>query len=304
MSDTKKQVLVVDDEQQVRELTCRALVRAGLDCDQAADGEQGFRMASGKQYDAVVTDLRMPQRHGHALCTDLLKLPTPPAVMVLTALADARLVRDLMGRGVMDVVQKPVQYDMLAMKVAMMADKSERQAAEAKVAKPKKKMSTKVNLLHQIETSLAEMTDLFGDRLDSVFDWPDELPDPPRAVRDCIRRLAESEVSDSVRATLDSDLMGNSGRKADRVTCCTDAVAVPVDKHWEPTCMPFKLALRDLSDSGARLLYTRATTAKYLALKWNATQLVAKQIRVVLEVTRVKPISPFYDIGGRFIMAD
>ena len=34
--------------------------------------------------------------------------------MVLTALGDARLVRDLLSRGVEDVLQKPVLYDVLA----------------------------------------------------------------------------------------------------------------------------------------------------------------------------------------------
>jgi FixJ family two-component response regulator len=301
MSTAEKTVLVVDDEPQVRELACRALKRVGFQCEQASDGEQGFRMASGKKYDAVVTDLRMPQRHGHAFCSDLLNLPAPPPVMVLTGLADARIVRDLMGRGVHDIVSKPVHYDMLAMKVVMMVETAQRKQTRP-TAKPRPKMANKINLLHQIETTLAELTDLYGDKLDSVFDWHEELADPPKAIRDCIRRLAENEVSDGERGY--SSLQADDERKEDRVTCYTSVIAAPVDRDWKPKCEPFKLALRDLSEQGIRLLHTRAPNAEYLALQWNATQLVAKQLRVVAKVTRVKPLSPFYDIGGQFVMAD
>ena len=48
------------------------------------------------------------------MCTDLMELPNPPCVMVVTALTDPRLVRDLMMRGVKDVVQKPVKEKELA----------------------------------------------------------------------------------------------------------------------------------------------------------------------------------------------
>lgn len=304
MGATETKVLVVDDEPQVRDLTRRALVSFGFRCDVADDGESALRMASVDAYDAVVTDLRMPRMHGHALCLDLLQLPQPPTVMVLTALSDARLVRDLLGRGVHDVVQKPVNYEILALKVRAMVEQSRlRRTQIAAPPAPKKRVATKINLLHQIESTLVELTELAGERLDTVFESQGELPDPPRAVREFIRRLAESEVTDGEKSA-PVVLPGHESRRKDRVTCYTTATAAPVDRHWVRTGEPFKLALRDLSEGGARLLHTRATNAQYLALCWNATQLVAKQIRVVCDIKRCKPCGPFYDIGGQFVMAD
>lgn len=297
MSLAERTVLVVDDEAQVRQLTCRALSACGFQCDQAQDGAEAISMASDRSYDAVVTDLRMPHRHGHALCTDLMELPKPPKVLVLTALGDARLTRDLLVRGVRDVVQKPVQYDVLAMKVLAMVEGPNSVESES-VKERKPRAALKINLLQKIETTLTELTDLFTDKLESVYPPGEELPEPPKAVRDYIRRLSAGESQGQ-------ELPGDpSSRNNERVTCCTTAIAVPVNRHWKPVCEPFKVALRDLSESGVRLLHTRATTAGYLALSWPATQLASREIRVVVQVVRCRPCSRFYDIGGVFTMAD
>lgn len=295
-------VLIVDDEPKVRELTGRALAAQGFVCDKASDGDEAFRLANENSYDGVVTDLRMPRRHGHALCLDLLGLPKPPGVMVLTALSDARLVRDLMKRGVHDVIQKPVNFEILAMKVEAMIDQGRRRRVQAPPAQ-RKASSAKTNLLLEIENALVELTELASERLDPLFEFEEDLPDPPKAVREFIRRLAEHEMADSEKST-QVVLPGHDARQKARATCYTTAVAVPVNREWEVVGDPFKLALRDLSEGGARLLYTRASNARYLALSWNATQLAAKSIRVVCQVRRWKPCGPFYDIGGQFVMAD
>lgn len=303
MNAPKGHVLVVDDETQVRELTRRALSHHGLTCDVAADGEEAFKLASTKPYQAVVTDLRMPNRHGYALCQDLAKLPEPPGIMVVTALTDDRLIRDLMGRGVQEVLIKPVDYSTLAVKVGSMLANRSKQRQEPGRKAPARTAKRRVNLLHQIESSLVELTGMWADRLDTIFNLDEELADPPRAVREFIRRLAETEAVGGARAAA-AVLPGREARKRDRVTCYTTATAVPVKQDWCRAGDPFKLALRDVSESGGRLLHSRATNAKFLAVSWNASQLVAKNIRVVVEVRRCQPCGPFYDIGGQFLMAD
>lgn len=303
MSEQDGQILVVDDEAQVRDLTCRALSSHGFSCDVATDGEEAFRLASTKPYKAVVTDLRMPNRHGYALYQDLKKLPEPPSVMVVTALSDDRMVRDLMCRGVYDVLIKPVDYGTLAVKVGVMMEKHAKQRTKQVPKYPGKRAAQRVNLLHQIESTLVELTEAWGDRLDPIFDFAEDLPEPPRSVRDFIRRLAENEAVGGGR-TAAVVLPGHGERKRDRVTCYTTATAVPVDRDWKRNGDPFKLALRDLSESGGRLLNSRATNAKLLAISWNASQLVAKNIRVIWQVQRCLPCGPFYDIGGQFLMAD
>lgn len=110
--------LVVDDEPAVRQLTVAALVQRGFTCEQAEDGEQGLELARRKPFDVIVTDLRMPQRHGHSLADEVLSRLTPkPIVVVLTGVAEPRLALDLLDRGVDDIVLKPVDFRVLAAKV-------------------------------------------------------------------------------------------------------------------------------------------------------------------------------------------
>lgn len=298
MKQPERTALVVDDEPQVRNLTCRALTSSGFLCDQASDGAQAIQMATDKAYDAVVTDLRMPNRHGHAFCTDVLKLQSPPQVFVLTALGDARLVRDLMSRGVQEVMHKPMPYDLLASKVLTSVQQRKINRLSATEGREESLVADRLRQLKTIETTLKEFTVLFGERLDPLFCETDDLPELPQAIQEFIRRLSKSE-------SLGSEVLGDhSSRTRVRAPCFTIATAVPVDRRWNPVYEPFKIAIRDLSESGVRMVHTRATPAKYLALSWEATQLFTTTLRVVAQVMRNKPCGRFYDIGGQFTLAD
>ena len=80
-------------------------------------------MVASNRYDVVVTDLQMPNGHGHALAMDLLALQERPAIVILTGMLDPRLVKDLVGRGVDFVDFKPVRYDLFVAKIKAMVDR-------------------------------------------------------------------------------------------------------------------------------------------------------------------------------------
>ena len=111
-------VLVIDDEAVVRELTIRALDHEGFECSPAINGEQALKMLDMKDYDVVVTDLRMPNVHGHALAVDLLAREKRPLIYVVTGVVEPKLAKDLLTRGIDDVFFKPVDHEMLAVKIA------------------------------------------------------------------------------------------------------------------------------------------------------------------------------------------
>ncbi len=118
MSDSPYQVLVIDDEAAVRELTIRALDRSGFECSPAINGEQALKMLEMKDYDVVITDLRMPNLHGHALVVDLLSRENRPLIYVVTGVVEPKLAKDLLSRGIGDIFFKPVDHTMLAVKIA------------------------------------------------------------------------------------------------------------------------------------------------------------------------------------------
>jgi DNA-binding response OmpR family regulator len=101
----------------------RALGQEQFACDAAVDGLEAQQMLESHQYDVVVTDLRMPHGHGHALAMALLAMSDRPAVVILTGVAEPRLVKDLIGWGVDCVEMKPVRFDLFAAKVKAIVDR-------------------------------------------------------------------------------------------------------------------------------------------------------------------------------------
>jgi DNA-binding response OmpR family regulator len=118
MANSQKiRALVVDDEVMMRRLLLRALGERGFECDVAADGIEAEKMAAANDYDAVVTDLKMPNKHGHALATFLLTLERRPVIVIHTGVMEPRLAKDLLARGVDDILFKPCDFSVLAAKV-------------------------------------------------------------------------------------------------------------------------------------------------------------------------------------------
>ena len=123
MNARRYRALVVDDDVSVRRLTVRALNNEEFICDVAGDGNEGSQMAKRGDYDVVVTDLRMPNRNGHALAVELLERKERPLVVVLTGVIEPRLAKDLIVRGVDDIIWKPVVFNTFAAKVKSMVQR-------------------------------------------------------------------------------------------------------------------------------------------------------------------------------------
>ena len=100
--------LVVDDEPALRRVAVRALTRAGLRCEAAANGAEALDLLAAGRFDVLLTDLNMPVCDGRALCDRVLGLVDRPAVVVLTGVIEPDLEANLLARGVARVLHKPV----------------------------------------------------------------------------------------------------------------------------------------------------------------------------------------------------
>lgn len=121
--------LIVDDEAPLRRLIQRAFQRRGHHCDCAADGQAALKLIATNSYDLVVTDLRMPNLHGHALCMNLLARNSHPRIMAITGVPEPRLARDLRARGVDDVMFKPLTMVDLTIRAEEIAAGGQRDSA-------------------------------------------------------------------------------------------------------------------------------------------------------------------------------
>ena len=78
-------ILLVEDEQQLREQLARALSNAGYAVDAAADGEDAIFMGSEHPYDLAVIDLGLPKVDGIEVVKTLRKLERDFPILILTA---------------------------------------------------------------------------------------------------------------------------------------------------------------------------------------------------------------------------
>lgn len=122
MTQSPPLALVADDDEIARKLLVSVLRHEGFLCNSASDGEEASQLLETQTYDLVVTDLRMPHKHGHALSLEVLRKPNRPVLVVHTAVTEPSMTRDLLTRGVDDVLHKPTNYQAAAAKLRFMVD--------------------------------------------------------------------------------------------------------------------------------------------------------------------------------------
>jgi CheY-like chemotaxis protein len=78
-------ILIIDDDRYVRMLLCDLLSNWGYEADAAADGPEGLELFERGGYDAVVTDLFMPNLSGLDVVASVRDLDPSVAVILFTA---------------------------------------------------------------------------------------------------------------------------------------------------------------------------------------------------------------------------
>jgi nitrogen regulation protein NR(I) len=107
----KQQILVVDDEANLRRVLAAQLTRDGYEVHTAEDGEQALEFIKEHHVDLVISDLRMPKLSGMDLLrwtqSEEPKLP----VVILTAHATVDTAVEALKIGAVDYISKPFDQD-------------------------------------------------------------------------------------------------------------------------------------------------------------------------------------------------
>ena len=108
-------VLVVEDEQQVREVMSRALAACGYQVISASDGREALaRYDSGHKVDLVVLDMVMPGMGGRECMESLLKINPKVRVLVTTGYTSDGSANDLLTAGAIAILEKPLDLKVFA----------------------------------------------------------------------------------------------------------------------------------------------------------------------------------------------
>src|SRR5207248_11542004 len=88
MPELKTRILVVDDDQRLRDLLVRYLSGEGYDVKAVPDAKGMDKQLGRERYDLVVLDLMLPGEDGLAVCRRLRSQQISPAIIMLTAKGD------------------------------------------------------------------------------------------------------------------------------------------------------------------------------------------------------------------------
>jgi two-component system response regulator HydG len=116
-SDAAPIVLVVDDERSMCDLVEAALAIDGCRAVTCQSADQALERLHERDFDAVLTDVRMPGTSGLELCQQITQLRPDLPVIVMTAFGSMELAIAAIRNGAYDFVTKPVEMHVLRLTI-------------------------------------------------------------------------------------------------------------------------------------------------------------------------------------------
>lgn len=108
MNVSNAKILIVDDEDGIRELFIETLSRQGFECVTAKNGAEGLLAIERENPDIVLLDLRMPEMDGLTMLRELRKKEKSLAlpVIILSTVNDEKSIAEALQYGVSDFLEK------------------------------------------------------------------------------------------------------------------------------------------------------------------------------------------------------
>jgi two-component system, NtrC family, response regulator PilR len=104
-------ILVIDDEEVMRDVLHTLLGQAGYRVTLASDGPQGLALSRQHAFDAAVVDVMLPELGGIEVLEELKRLDPELVVLMITAFASVETALQAMKRGAFDYVTKPFKHE-------------------------------------------------------------------------------------------------------------------------------------------------------------------------------------------------
>ncbi|MBI4300312.1 MAG: response regulator [Chloroflexi bacterium] len=117
MTKTKPRILVVDDEESIREIVSRKMQQCGYECWSAPSADIALELIDDLPFELLIVDILMPGASGIEILRYVQGSYPETAVVLVTAVNDTHTAVEAMKMGAYDYVTKPFNLDALAMTV-------------------------------------------------------------------------------------------------------------------------------------------------------------------------------------------
>jgi len=209
-----KKILVIDDEEWLREMMHLALTQKGFDVVEAENGSVGIEVARKELPDLILCDVNMEKVDGYLTLSSLRTEPATASIpfILMTGLADQAGMRHGMELGADDYLPKPFTIDALYAAVDARLKKANalREEAERKLADLRENIS--MMLPHELRTPLNGIL-AYGEILmaDAASLPPPEIAEMGQVIYDSGRRLEHLVENFLIYAQL--ELLGSDPQK-------------------------------------------------------------------------------------------
>ena len=112
-----QKLLVVDDEDIIRESLSFVLKKEGYVVEEAENGKVAYDKLLEQPFDLVITDIEMPKMKGTQLIEEIKKINIQTSIIVVTAFGSLDTAITALRNGAADYILKPVEFDELLIKV-------------------------------------------------------------------------------------------------------------------------------------------------------------------------------------------
>jgi two-component system OmpR family response regulator len=136
MSDERRRVLVVEDDQDLAKAVAGLLVDEGFEVELRHDGESGFLEARDGDYDVIVLDIMLPRRNGFSVCLDLRAEGVHTPLLMLTAKEGELDEVEGLEVGADDFLRKPFERSVLIARIHALLRRHERERPRQLVVGP------------------------------------------------------------------------------------------------------------------------------------------------------------------------
>ena len=118
-------ILVVEDDKELRDLFCAVLTDNGYNAFSATDGENAFDILDGAYIDLVISDIMMPKMDGIEMTKALREAGYEMPVLMITAKDGAADKRDGFRAGTDDYMVKPIDVNEMVWRVEALLRRSQ-----------------------------------------------------------------------------------------------------------------------------------------------------------------------------------
>ncbi|MEK6758460.1 MAG: sigma-54 dependent transcriptional regulator [Deltaproteobacteria bacterium] len=153
-------VLLVEDEEYIRENLSEILGMHGYHVEVAANGETGVEMVRKKDYDIVLTDLRLPGMDGIEVVRNVKTITPDAACIILTGYATVETAVEAMRVGAFTYLKKPFGKDELLVTIEKAYEVHSLKVENAKLKREIKKNCTEAIL--GTSSAIEKVRDIIG----------------------------------------------------------------------------------------------------------------------------------------------